>query len=174
MYFALLLFSSLFLAESLFKQNERVAQRYSNDIEYHIETNQTRLMILKNIIPEVLSNPFGQGIVKGRRIEIDLNMRVAPHNHYFGFVLMGGIISIIPIIFLLKRLFIALKTLIKYVHTINTKMSCCIIFILIYWATLLTIDVGGLFYHVMIAITLYVFYLFSSFKMARPSAMKYN
>ena len=128
-----------------------------------VGTGKSRFNIWqKEIIPKIVSNPFGYGVGMARYSKATEGVSIrAPHNLYFQIILEIGIIGLTIfafIIFLyLLKLFKCSKQLIKSDYAISLALTSSIISVLIYGIVSVPLDQsGGIFFWISLFMSYYI------------------
>jgi O-antigen ligase len=154
--FVLIAISMLFTFNYLFSDQISTSERFSLDSEYQTNTNTSRIEIYKIFPGEMLTYPLGKGAIKGTKMEL-FNGKKNPHNKYMTFSLQGGLLAFSATLFFLGRIIFLIwngRLIINY----NSKsISAGFIVAIAYWVTLLTIDLGGLLFQIILSLTIYLY-----------------
>jgi hypothetical protein len=140
---------------------ERIVQRFSFDSSYQIETNLSRTQIYLDFPSEILANPLGKGSVSGTKLIINDNFEINPHNQYLTYSLQSGILGMLAIIFFLYKLFKLIRKGPTLFMINNKNLKATSIMCFVYFITLFSIDIGGLFFQILLS---YIFYLHEFYK----------
>lgn len=132
-----------FVFSYFFNDIDFISQRFdTSDSEYLESTNRGRTTAYEGFIPTFLSHPLGKGI-KDIYVEIGLDFKLLMHNQYATFVIAGGIISLLGIIFLLRGFIRISKNVFSNIRKINTSELALFFCVLIFLLTLTTIELFG-------------------------------
>lgn len=158
-----------FVFSYFFNDIDFISQRFdTSDTEYLESTNRGRISAYEGFLPTFLSHPLGKGI-KDIYVEIGLDFKLLMHNQYATFVLAGGIIAILGIIFLLRAFIRISKNIFSNIRKINPSDKALFFCIIIFLLTLTTIELfGGAIANLIFSMLVYMsrkyFLLFEKFR----------
>ena len=155
--FGLIGVSMLFTFNYLFSDQERISQRFSLDSEYQTKTNVTRAEIYKIFPVEMLTYPLGKGSIKGTKLELFNGKKRNPHNQYMTFSLQGGLLAFSATLFFLGRIIFLIRNGRLMMNYNSRSISSGFIVTIAFWVTLLTIDIGGLLFQIILSLTIYLY-----------------
>lgn len=144
--FSILVVIISFIFIELTSNLDHINQRFDiTNIEYQENTNKGRLDLYSVFYENLLNRPFGSG-----PIEIYLKLRdqsILMHNQFLTFILMGGVLVVIPLFFLFKSIKKSYSTVVKILNKTESKNSFyllgLIMSIILFYSTLLTIELFG-------------------------------
>jgi hypothetical protein len=149
--------SMLFTFNYLFSNQERISERFSLESEYQTNTNVSRFEIYKNFPKELLSNPLGKGAIGGTKILLFGSEDKNLHNQYLTFSLQGGVLAFIAALYFFGRIIFLIRNGGHLMINFSSSISAVFFLVIAFWITLLTIDFGGLFYQIILSLTIYLY-----------------
>ncbi len=144
-----------YLYEYFFSSYERIYTRFNLfDLEYQTITSQIRIAAIKSFPVEFSKNLLGTGPLEAKVYIFEEYFNL--HNNYLTLILSGGLISLYGVISYLKRIFKIIKYFIIHIYDYESKYTSLIFLIMLYIVTLFSIEIGDLFYYIILS---GVFYL---------------
>lgn len=163
--FSILVLVISFIFIQLTSNLENINKRFDiTDLEYQENTNKGRLELYSAFYENLTNYPLGSG-----PIEIYLkfaDQSILMHNQFLTFIIMGGVLIVIPLFFLFKSIKKSYSTVVKILNKAESKNSFyllgLIMSIILFYATLFTIELfgGSLFVFVLV----FHFFLFDLLK----------
>lgn len=143
---------------TLFDTSERLRQRFDiQDTAYQSETTASRLYVYTAFINVIQQHPFGTGYREAYLPGIT-SKKLFLHNSYLTYILGGGIFSFVGVLLLLKELlnftinFIRTR---KLVSDLKNNLESISLSFIIYFLTLVSIELGGLFFFFILSLGIY-------------------
>jgi hypothetical protein len=159
--FSILVLFISFIFIQLPSNLENINQRFDiTDLEYQEDTNKERIELYSVFFEKLINYPLGSG-------PIDIYLKFADqsilmHNQFFTFIIMGGVLIVIPLFFLFKSIKKLFLTIVKILNKAESKNSIYLLgllmSIILFYSTLFSIELfgGSLFVFVLV----FHFYLF--------------
>mgnify|MGYP006134680633 CR=1 FL=1 len=145
----------------LLSSQEQIVQRFSFDSEYQTKTNVSRVQIYLDFPSEMYANPLGKGSVGGTKLIINDNYELNPHNQFLTYSLQSGIVGMLAIIYFLYKILIFVRKGSFLFVLRNKYLKATSMVSFVYLLTLMTIDIGGLLFQIILS---FIFYLHQIFK----------
>lgn len=146
---------AIILLEYFIESSEFLSRRFSlADTEYHENTTIGRRAVYLLFPIEFISTPLGRGILDYR---IDVGpVTMNPHNLYITYMLTGGIISVVGVVIFFKYIIRLIRRGGKYLKRISDPRAVMMLNLptAIYLLTLLTIELGGLYFYLIISMAI--------------------
>ena len=150
-------FTFAFLYEYLFSSYERIYQRFNiTDFDYQVITTQVRVEVLKAFPNEFFNHLLGKGPLSVQ-IEVLYNSYNL-HNNYLTLIFSGGIIALYGVIKYLTRMYFLFRNYVKQIFKYESKFRPIFFLIILYSITLFSIDLGDLFYYIILSGVFYFDY----------------
>ncbi|WP_396161720.1 O-antigen ligase family protein [Flavobacterium sp.] len=144
--FSILALVISFIFIQLTSNLENINQRFNiTDLEYQENTNKGRIELYSVFFEKLINYPLGSG-------PIDIYLKLADqsilmHNQFFTFIIMGGVLIVIPLFFLFKSIKKSFSTIVKILNKAESKNSIyllgLIMSIILFYSTLFTIELFG-------------------------------
>lgn len=142
---------------SIINRHEILQKRFTlQDMEYQERTSGMRIAFFKEGVKQFIDNPMGKGIIETRVFYKGRDLMI--HNQYLTFLVGGGLIALMGIVFFFLGLINLFRQIAKNQTFLTDKdyqfeyalfMSCIAFFV-----TLFTIEMSGLFFFFMISFVL--------------------
>ena len=155
-----ILFFGFFIGKGVVLQDEYLTRRFTGqDPDYQKRTTDMRVHYISIAIKDFIEKPFGKGINKAEVVYRGRTQFV--HNQYLSFILSGGILGLIGVIFLLYGILANFRGLRLYAQdeeVMSTpQINAYNIASLTFFFTLLTIESTGIFFFLMFSIAIFTF-----------------
>ncbi len=141
----------LLILGNIGKDYDRVVQRFNMlDTEYQQQSNQTRTKLLSSVPTTIANHFWGTGPLK----PYIAGFGKLAHNQYLTFMIMGGLVSMLGVLFFLFALFRHMAVFRKFV--LNNEFPSPIVAIhysmLTFFITLFTVEYTSLFFFLMLSL----------------------
>lgn len=137
---------------------EMVAERFNvTDVEYQTKTTKSRFTLIELAFETLTRNPLGRG-VGDIKLEFDAFNNFLAHNQYLSFIIAGGIFCLAGVaawLYSLAKLVRFLRPG-KWLKYLNNTEYAMLMSLMVFQATLLTMDFTGLLLFLEVSFTIYL------------------
>lgn len=151
-----LMFLGFILIKGVVLQDDYLTKRFTvSDMNYQQRSSEMRIHYVNLALLEFKNNPFGKGLTDAEVIYKGRTQFV--HNQYLTFILSGGILAILGIIFLFKGLWNIFRRLnfSSEIQKDDQIINACAISVITFFVILLTIESTGILFFIMFSLGIY-------------------